>query len=272
MTKAIEAYTQQRDTFLQSLVERLSVDDRFVAAWLTGSFAKGQQDALSDIDLTLVVADKHCQALCERPWMVSAQTTQERLALFSLFGQPSFLHENNHNAPQGGTFTFVAYAESAILVDWVLRPQKDALRPESSRLLFDKAGLPIQPPTQPETYEQRAEKASEIVAFFWMMAAVTVKYIRRGDMVFVTTWLEELTKLVYEVERRINGQGWEYKRGSSSELKVTPQEQLEAIQQLCTRMEKLMPEVARLGGYVAESPLSTIEILIGLLDPPMSAD
>jgi predicted nucleotidyltransferase len=265
MTNTIEMYTQQREAFLQNLVEKLSSDERFVSAWVTGSFAKGQQDVLSDIDITLVVADEHCEILCTRPRMVSAQTTKERFDLYSLFGQPAFLHENNHNAPEAGTFTFVAYAQLAIMVDWVLRPQRGAKRPEESRLLFDKVGIPIQLPAEPENQEQNAERASEIIAFFWMMTAVTLKYVQRDDAVFVAHWLEELTRLVHEVERRIQARDLEYKRGSYSELKVTPAEQIEAIRQLCERMEKLMPEVERQGGYVSKSPMCTIEIIIGIV-------
>lgn len=199
-----QTYTNQRELLLRSIVEKLSTDERFVAAWLTSSFARGEQDTLSDIDLTLVVADEHCQAFCTRPQMVDAQTSKERLELFGLFGQPVILHENNDNAPEGGTFTFVAY-DQALMVDWVLRPLTGAQKPEGARLLFDKGNLPVQAPTQPATQEQRANEASETMAFFWMMSAVTVKYIERCDGVFVNTWLESLAKMIAEVERQSMG-------------------------------------------------------------------
>jgi Nucleotidyltransferase domain len=262
MNKSIQTYAKQRESFLQAMVEKLSMDERFVAAWLTGSFARGEQDPLSDIDITLVVADKYCPALCARPRMVSAQTTNERYDLFRSFGQPTLLHENNHNAPAGGTFTFVAYEPGAIMVDWILRPLTSAQRPDGARLLFEKVDIPIQSSSEPESQEQRADEASEIMAFLWMMTAVTVKYIYRGDDVFVNTWLEQLTKMVFEVERRIKAQGWQYKRGSYTELSITAEEQITAIRQLCERMENLKQEVAGLGGYVPESPMTTIEILI----------
>lgn len=257
-------YTRQRQELLHRIVETLLTDERFVAAWLTGSFAKHEQDALSDVDITLVVSDEHSKTLCSRLTQVSAQTTKERYDLFCLFGQPAIIHENNHNAPDGGTFTFVAYAESAIMIDWVLRPLTSAQRPEGTLLLFDKVGIPIQPPTEPESREQRAREASEITAFFWMMIAVTVKYLYRGDDVFVNTWLEELTKLMHDVERRIQGRGWEYQRGSYTVLEVTPEAQIKSIRHLCERMEALMPGVKGLGGYVTESPMPMIEMLIRL--------
>lgn len=262
MTKNVESYFKTKEVFLEALIEKLSSNEQFVAAWLTGSFSRGEQDALSDIDITLVVADERCQTLCARSKLVSAQTTKERYDLFCLFGQPAFIHENNHNAPEGGTFTFVAYDQNAIMVDWILRPLSGSQRPEVTRLLFDKVGIPVQPPADPKSQMQRAEEASEIMAFFWMMSAVTVKYIYRGDRVFVNTWLEELTKLVFEVEQRIEGQTWQYKRGSHTELKITPGEQITALHQLCERMENLKHQLARLGGYVAKSPMTTIETLM----------
>jgi predicted nucleotidyltransferase len=262
MNKSIQTYTKERETFLQAIVEQLSTDERFVAAWLTGSFARGEQDTLSDIDITLVVADEYCQTLCARPKMVSAQTTKERYDLFRLFGQPALIHENNNNAPAGGTFTFIAYDQTAMMVDWVLRPLSGASRSEPVLLLFDKVNIPTQSPAEPASQEQRAEEASEVMAFFWMMTAITVKYISRGDDMFVNTWLEELTKIVFKVERLIKGQAWHYKRGSHMELKTTADEQITAIRLLCERMENLKPELASLGGYVPKSPMTTIETLI----------
>jgi len=262
MQRNDEIYIKNRNIFLQTLSEKLGADERFAAAWLTGSFSRQEQDTLSDIDLTLVVFDDQAQTLCARPEMVSAETSKERLDLFSLFGKPAFIHENNHNAPEGGTFTFTAYEQNAIMVDWVLRPLASAERPDGSLLLFEKVKIPVEAPAQPESQAQRAEQASEMMAFFWMMTAVTVKYISRGDDMFVNAWLEELTNMVSGVERRIQGQTWRYQRGSRAKLCITADEQIQAIRQLCEKMEKLKAGLVGLGGYAAEAPLSTIEILI----------
>ena len=262
MNKSIQTYTERRETFLQAVVEKLSIDERFVAAWLTGSFARGEEDTLSDIDITLVVTNEYCQTLCARHNMVSAQTTKVRYDLFQLFGQPALIHENNNNAPEGGTFTFIAYDQSAVMVDWVLRPFTGAQRPEGAKLLFEKVKIPIQPTSEPESPQKRAHEASERMAFFWMMAAITVKYISRRDDVFVNTWLEVLAKLLSEVELKIKGQAWQYKRGSRTKLAITLEEQIAAIRHLCKQMESLQQELASLGGYVSESPMTTIEALI----------
>ena len=91
-------------------------DKRFVAGWLTGSLARADADSLSDIDLNLVVSAEYSSSLCSRLEPISDQTSPQRLSLFRQFGSPALIHENNHNAPEGGTFTFVLYKESAIMV------------------------------------------------------------------------------------------------------------------------------------------------------------
>lgn len=247
-----------RDAFLANLVETLKADDRFVAAWLTGSLSQGKADALSDLDLQVVVAAPHVEALCARPQAVSAQTTPDRMALFSRFGAPVMVHENNYNAPEDGTFTNVVYAETNVMVDWILRPQANAERPTTALLLFDKVGVAVSENAQPESLAQRAEMASEKVAFFWMMTAVTVKYSLRGDGVFATIWLEELHRMVREVERLIAGRPYAYQGRSVSTLAASQPEQLAAVEALTKQMEGLLPQVAALGGYVRPSPRATL--------------
>ncbi|MGH2522488.1 MAG: hypothetical protein ACRDH2_08285 [Anaerolineales bacterium] len=266
MNAALQDYVSAREALLAQIAGVLSLDERFVATWLTGSFGRNDADAVSDLDLTVVVADLYSEKLCARPWQVSARTTNERLDLFSKFGQPVVIHENNHNAPEGGTFTFVLYAESALMVDWTLRPRATAQRPTPARLLFDRVGIPLSPPMEPEILEQRIERASENIAFFWMMVAVIVKYIVRHDTVFVQYWLEALHTIVREVERLLEGAAWSYHRGSLSPLAVTREDQINTIRQLSERILKLTPAVAELGGHIPVSPMPAIEHLLNLAD------
>lgn len=262
MNKPTEMYRKNRESFLQNLVEKLSTDERIAAAWLTGSFSRDEQDTLSDIDITLVVSDEHAPTLCTRHEMVSARITKERNDLFCLFGQPALIHENNNHAPQGGTFTFIAYDQNAVMVDWILRPQTGAQIPEGAKLLFKKVEIPVQSPSEPESQGQRAATASEKMAFFWMMTAVTVKYISRRDDLFVNAWLERLAELVSEVGQITKGQAWPFPGFSRAALITTPGEQIATIRQLCQQMESMKQDVAILGGTVSESPMTTIEILI----------
>ncbi|MCP4418291.1 MAG: hypothetical protein GY805_16845 [Chloroflexi bacterium] len=258
----LHTYAASRERLLAQIIATISDDDRFVAAWLTGSYSRSNQDALSDIDISIVVSDEYSGTLCHRPAQVSAQTTSERMDLFFQFGEIAILHENNHNAPDGGTFTNVIYAQTALIIDWILIPQKTAQRPSPSHMLFDRVGIPEAPPAALETLEQRVEKVSEITAFFWMMMAMTVKYLFRQDTVFVVTWLEDLQKMLREIKRLVAGEPSQYKGGSLLPLAPDCESQIEAIYHLAEEMVGLMPKIAALGCFVRPSPMPTLEILL----------
>lgn len=264
MKNELQAYHQSRENLLSEVITRLSGDERFVAAWLTGSYGRNNADELSDLDITLVVAEPYSGALCDRPEQVSHRTSEERFALFSQFGVSALIHENNHNAPESGTFTLVMYAGSAVTVDWILVPLSKAKRPHESRLLFDKAGIPIAPPPEPEELEQSKKHVAERWAFFWMMAAITIKYLIRKDHVFVTEWLEYLHGLVQDIERRVRREPWKYTRGSLSQLQPTWEQQIDSIRRLCQKLEALAPQVERFSETSLALPLEEIERLIAL--------
>ena len=260
----LASYQKRRDSLLIEIVEKLSNDERFVAAWLTGSLSRNDADSLSDIDLRLVVSNKYSTSLCTRLEQVSAQTSPERYTLFSQFGTPALIHENNNNAPEDGTFTFVLYTKSAVMIDWVLIPQTKATRPIQSLLLFEKNPIPIAHPPPPEDLEQSRKAVAEQYAFFWMMTAITIKYATRDDGVFVAEWTEHLHSLLYEIERRLNGEPWRYTRGSLSKFQPTREKQLESIRELCNRAQGLKPRITKFTGSEPASPSAEIELLLSL--------
>jgi hypothetical protein len=191
-------------------------------------------------------------------------TTEERFLLFNGFGKPALTHENNNNAPQGGTFTFVLYSDSALMVDWIITPQNTTERPFESFLLFDKANIPVSPPLQPEDLTQSKKSVAELWAFFWMMTAITIKYIIRGDGVFAMQWIENLNGIIQDIERRINRKPWSYTRGSLTQLQPTPEEQIETIRQICNRMQELQLKVSEFTESEPSMPLAEIETLLSL--------
>lgn len=262
----LESYSELRDRLLIKIVETLSKDGRFVAGWLTGSYGRNDEDFISDIDLTLVVSDEHCEMLCQRLEQVSSQTSPERYTLFSQFGNPALIHENNNNAPEGGTFTFILYTESALMVDWTLIPGSKATRPSRSKLLFDKVGIPASSPQEPEDLEQGKKSVAEIWAFFWMMTAVTIKYIIRRDLVFVQNQLEQLHGLIREIERRLERVPWQqiYTRGSVSQLQSTREGQIRSLRELIKRMQELGPKIKEFTGLELVAPLAEIEFLLSM--------
>ncbi len=266
LSNNLESYSGSRESFLAKIAESLSSDQRFVAAWLTGSFGRNEADSVSDIDLSLVVSEEHSSSFCMKLESVSDQTSPERFSLISQFGVPALIHENNNNAPDGGTFTFVLYANSAVMVDWVLIPQSKAKRPAQSKPLFDKIGFPISSPSRPEDLEQRKKSVAEKWAFFWMMTAVTIKYVIRDDGVFATHWIESLHSLAGDIERQINGEPWIYTRGSLSRPQRSRENQIESLKTLCKRMQELKPKVAEFMESKPLLPSAEIEKLFSLAD------
>jgi hypothetical protein len=96
----LTAYQARRAALLADITAALAADERFVAAWLTGSYGRDDADAVSDLDISVIVAAVHSTSLCARLAEVGGRTTSERYALFSQFGRPVVLHENNRNCGQ----------------------------------------------------------------------------------------------------------------------------------------------------------------------------
>lgn len=136
------AYVEARTAILKRIITALKNDERFVAAWLAGSFARNEQQWFSDLDLHVVVANEYSDTLCARPWASGARTTEERLALFQQFGEPAVVYDAHANNLVGGTFTYVLYQESALNVDWMLIPQSVAHLESPSLMLFSKRNFP----------------------------------------------------------------------------------------------------------------------------------
>jgi hypothetical protein len=262
----IAEYAANRDKILEKITRILNEDDRLVAAWLTGSFGRHDADEVSDLDITVVVENAFAKTLCFRSHQIGASTTPERSALFSQFGRPHLIHENHHNAPADSSFTFVLYEDTAIAVDWILRPSTGITRPTLSVLLFDKGNIPMEPPLPVESLSQRIEFATGQVAFFWLMVTVTIKYLIRKDEVYFHRFLDLLHGIVWEVRRLVAGEPDRWLKGSFVSMAKTRETQIASVRHVCQEMLELMPEVEKLGGSVPVSPISTIEILIHLAE------
>jgi hypothetical protein len=117
MSEEQTSYLQAREALLAHITVVLKTDQRFIAAWLAGSHARGEQQWFSDLDLHVVVAEEYSATLCAQPWSAGAKTKPERLALFTQFGEPAVIYEAHANNLVGGTFTYVLYQESALNVE-----------------------------------------------------------------------------------------------------------------------------------------------------------
>ena len=122
--------------------------------------------------------------------------------------------------------------------------------------------------------EKNKKAVAEQYAFFWMMTAVTIKYIVRGDLVFVQSWLEVLHKLMREIERRMEGIPWlqAYVRGSVSQFQPTREQQIESLRALILRMQRLHPTIQKFTDSDLSAPVKEIEYLLSLLDETDASD
>src|SRR5215469_14578191 len=252
MTSNREQYTAARDALLTKITAFLKDDPRFLAAWLAGSFGRGEHTWLSDLDLHVVIAEADSETLCATPWPSGGRTTSERLALFQQFGTPTIIFEAHSNNLVGGTFTHVVYRESAQNIDWMLIPQHKAHQERPSLVLFDKVGIPEAPEPEPLPCEQATEAASDAVNFFWMIAAGAAKEIE-GDLIhfhILLSWLKDSirkVKYAFELKEPPFTRDW-------PDVCYTFPEKAAALRQFCDEMGQLTPEIVAFGGSVPIAP------------------
>ncbi len=268
-----EQYAHNRDTLLQQILAFLQADERFVAAWLTGSFGRGTQDNLSDFDLRIVVADAYVDTLCScgpdvATYVVNV-TSEARLALYKQFGEPLVLREAVSFASdgEGGCFNHVVYRETVTTIDWVFIPQASAkIPPEECRLLFDKVGLPMRSPLTAESLEERVAQTSREIGTYWFMTSIAIKYMLRGDTVALYGFLGGTHCMLQEAKRLVAGEPQRYNHGSIKTLATTPHTQVALIRNMCSEMLVAMEQAEALGVYVPEDPMSVVEVWLSMME------
>jgi hypothetical protein len=265
MSSKRTAFVHARERLLSEITESLLNDERFVAAWLAGSYGRGESSWQSDLDIHVVVADAYSERLCATPWPSGARTTPERLALFSQFGTPAIIYDAHGNNFLGGTFTYIAYQESGHNVDWMLIPQAKAHQEHPCHLLFDKVGLPDPPTPEPESFEECMQRASMQIGFFWMIAASNVQNLLKNHLTQFHTLLIWLEGSIREVQAALKGEHAQFSKASRVHLYMTQGEQVAALRRLCDDMENLMPMVVKMGGYLPPNPRTIVEKRLELL-------
>jgi predicted nucleotidyltransferase len=107
-------------------VEACSADDRIVAAFLGGSFARGEEDDFSDLDLCAIVSDDAFDDV-----VASRDRLIERL------GEPLFLQHLGDEAP-----TFAILSDGTDIELHVVREgELDSIRSGPHRVLMDQGGI-----------------------------------------------------------------------------------------------------------------------------------
>ncbi|MGD9893789.1 MAG: nucleotidyltransferase domain-containing protein [Dehalococcoidia bacterium] len=241
----------ERDELLHRIVEQLQGDSRVAAAWLSGSFGRGEADAWSDLDLHVAVADKQFEAFF-----------RERHRLYEAVGhtiliQPEMLQSDSQ---AGARFQLVIFT-GPVEVDWNIGPLGPAARPAASVILFDRIGVPIRQ-LPPLTLEERRTRMHDRLVFFWAMAPIAVKYVGRGDTRRAGQQIALLTTAYIALRRLLaDPHGPEpfvpsINRPLEPEIDATlpvlgasidPLSALEVIRALCDATESLHPSLGDLG-------------------------
>ena len=175
---------RERAALLRRVEQVIRRDCRVRAAWIMGSVARGEDDALSDLDLFIVVADDAIAEFIDNRRVHAAEPAR-----------PLLLMDNLANAPPGGAYLLALYEGKAgpQNIDWFWQAESMTCRQDDGKILFDRAGLRAAPGAQRGSIVHRSsgpplgpnpsltDLLTHKIAFFWSMSFIVAKYIARRD-------------------------------------------------------------------------------------------
>jgi predicted nucleotidyltransferase len=268
---ALQEAAQARDALLARVAQALEADARVTAAWLSGSYGRGEADEWSDLDLHVVVADEHFAAFLD-----------EHETLFAQVGKPVLvLGDLPSDSMPGGRFWLVQYAPYMLEIDWNIGPAQTAERPAASLVLLDRGGVPVAPPPSSISEEQRRNEASTQLALFWAMTSIAIKFAGRGHTrraVNQVRYLEEhFCRLWYAVHapERLPRDVYHQNRPLEADLdarlprfgpSIDPLAALAVIRQFCHEVTSLHPALADLGVAVDDAAAQETAALADLAE------
>ena len=169
----------KHQAFMDRFVAACQADDRVVAAFVGGSYAKGTADAFSDLDLSLITTDAAYEAFFA-----------DRAAFLQQLGTLVFLE--NFGLPKMVFFIFSDDSEGEL---WFgSESQLDHIHSGPYRVLLDKkrilaqAAFPEQEPTQAE----QSEILRRQITWFWHDLSHFSTAIGRGQLWWAHGQLEAL--------------------------------------------------------------------------------
>jgi predicted nucleotidyltransferase len=267
LDKLLQLYKDERDHLLDQITNFLLADRRVVAAWLIGSLGRGTSDALSDLDLWIVINDESIE-----------KVKNERLEFVKAVGEAVLLLDVPQNAPPGGAYMLSLYNSDfgAIQVDWYWEPQSTAVKPLEIHLLFDLIGLPQsnqKPLSQREqllTPTEQATLLTERVNFFWSMSQIAAKKVARLEIWPALSMLNLVGSTLEEVKwllgRRNNKPDYTYTAWNAENIPTKPEEQLHLLKRQHLEMENLMAAVVEAGGAISWQLVSKVKEFYTLIE------
>jgi hypothetical protein len=267
MITNLQEYADSRDALLERIVTALTADDRVTAAWLSGSFGRGEADAWADFDLEIAIRDEHVISfLADRP------------ALYASVGTPALVQDEIPGQPGVDERFHLVNYEGAIEVDWSFIPLSEARKPLTCRVLFEKQPVPIVDQA-PLTEAERRAQVRTWAKFFWSMAPIAVKFAGRGDTrraIAQTTLLSRALICLWRLLEQPDGPSpWqpETNRPLEDDLDrrlpkpgpvLTPRSVLALTRLLCQQAETLQESLVAFGAYVDQRIIADTERLAAI--------
>ncbi len=266
MLDSVAKLGEERDLLLARVLHVLEADARVNAAWLSGSFGRGEVDEWSDLDLHVAVMDVHLDGF----WA-------EHEALFAKCGKFILTFGGMlSNSMPGGRFWLVQYLPLMLEIDWNIGPTTATTRPEASTMLFDRVGIPVTPPLTPLGDELQLELAKTQLSLFWAMAPIAIKFVGRGHTRLAVKQVDLLQGAFVKLWRVLWNPTWlqtdafHQNRPLETELdarlprfgpKIDPLEALTVIRTFCDEVQALHPALAQLGVSVHEDVVREVAAL-----------
>jgi predicted nucleotidyltransferase len=257
----LEQFRQERDALQQRIEQYLLADPRVVAAWLFGSLGRGNADALSDLDLFVIIADEDFPAV--------AAARQQYL---SQVGKPLLILEAPQNWPPHGVYNMALYdgADGPHQIDWYWVPQSKAQIPSETLVLFERTPLPrLATPTwfeyAPVPPRSALEVATQQVNMAWVMLLIAAKHLARKPEEFVITPpLDTLQKVAAFLD-------WP----PESLPATTPDHpnalaRLDFLRTLAEHLEQMMPAMRARGARMPEAIIPTAARYLDLIEALLS--
>jgi predicted nucleotidyltransferase len=243
---SLQAHARRRDALRQRIEDTLSSDLRIAAAWLGGSFGRGEADAWSDLDVAVAIRDAHVGAFLD-----------ERPALYRRLGVPLLVHHApQSNAPHGGDAQRIIF-DGPLEVDFAVSPLSTARLPAHAVVLFAREHIPTEEPALP-TAEERRQACEARLSFIWAMAPTAIRYAGRLETARAAAMISLMTDAYIRLWRLVHtpsapvlpNQPLEAALDSLLPLQapaIDPLVCLRGVRQLCAQTEMMHPELAAIG-------------------------
>jgi predicted nucleotidyltransferase len=177
--------------FVDRFVKACLADDRIVAAFLGGSYAKGHADAYSDIDLCVITTDSYFE-----------EFLNEREAFLRSLGDLVFLED--FDIPNIAFYIFADDTEGEL--NFGSESRLDQIHSGPFKILLDKknilAGAAF-PPFEPPSSE-RVEKLRGLIYGFWHELSHFITAMRRDQLWWARGQLEALRSIGVNLARLKN--------------------------------------------------------------------